>query len=303
MAILCAGPAPHSDVTDETMADTTDTTNKAAARTWTVGTTELVSLNDGMLQLPPNRFVDVSSRKDATTADVGGETAAIPVNCFLVRTRDELILIDAGCGGAFGDRAGHLVASLKLAGHTPDDIGAVLMTHLHVDHAAGLVDTQGHAVFPRAQLYVAEAEATHWRAVAAATANPDLSTKAAIAALTVYAGRLHFITPGARIPPGIESVPLPGHTPGHTGFMIADGGDKVLVWGDIIHSAALQFSRPDFGYAADVDGALGVATRRGMFARAADTGLTVAGMHLPFPAVGMVQRRGDAFTFAPRAAR
>lgn len=284
------------------MTDHPDESLNAAARTSTVGTIDVVSLNDGLLQLPPSRFVDVASGNAATAAEVGQETAAIPVNCFLVRTGKDIILIDAGCGGAFGARGGHLLESLRLAGHGPDDVATILMTHLHVDHAAGLVDEQGEPVFRRAQLHVADAEIAHWRAMAASTAAPDLSTKAASAAMKAYAGRLHGFAPGARLNPAIEGVPLPGHTPGHTGFMIEDGGEKLLIWGDIIHSAALQFAHPEFGYAADVDGALGVETRRRMFASAAESGLRVAGMHLPYPGIGRVERAGDRFTFAPAPA-
>lgn len=284
------------------MSDPISDTPRPAIQSWTVGSLKLFSLNDGLLNLPAARFVNVPQRREATPADVGDATVPIPVNGFLLSAGAQLMLMDAGCGASFGARAGHLPASLGLAGFAPDDVTDILMTHLHIDHAGGLVDAAGAAVFKRARLHMAEAEAAHWRKVAAETANPDLSTKAASAALTAYGDRLRLFAPGARLRDGIAGAPLPGHTPGHTGFMIEDGGEKLLVWGDIIHSAALQFANADYGYAADVDGAQGVETRKRMFAQAADTALAVAGMHLPFPAVGTVTRRGGAFSFVPRAA-
>jgi glyoxylase-like metal-dependent hydrolase (beta-lactamase superfamily II) len=234
--------------------------------------------------------------------EVGGEPISIPVNCFLLRTGDELLLVDAGCGVAFGSCAGQLVGSLRLAGFAPSDVTSILMTHLHVDHTGGLVDADGAAVFTRAQLHVSDVEAAYWRALAASGADPDLSTKAAGAALDAYGDRLSYFAQGARLHAGIESVPLPGHTPGHTGFMITDRGERLMIWGDIVHSTAVQFARPDYGYAADVDGAQGVETRRRMFAVAADTRLAIAGMHLPFPGMGGIAQAGGAFSFVPREA-
>jgi len=121
----------------------------------------------------------------------------------------------------------------------------------------------------------------------------------AVKALDLYKARIARFARSAKVAPRIESVPLPGHTPGHTGFMISDGGEQVLIWGDIVHSSFLQFAMPTGPYSADVDKDAAAATRLAMFKRAAADKLLVAGMHLPFPGFGLVVADGSAYAFAP----
>jgi glyoxylase-like metal-dependent hydrolase (beta-lactamase superfamily II) len=268
---------------------------------WTIGSFEVFSLNDGALALPPSRFVDVPHKRAATAADLRQDKVEIQVNCFLLDTRDGLVLIDAGCGAAFAPAAGNLLKSLELLGFSPDDVTHILMTHLHVDHAGGLVDADGARVFNNARVHLAEAELAYWRQFDATDAGADRSVKAAAAALSAYRERLLPCPAHSQPRPGVVSVPLPGHTPGHTGFLVADHGEQIFVWGDIVHLASLQFAQPNYGYAADVDGPLGVETRRKAFADAAAEGAVIAGMHLPFPGVGTVARIRDGFSFLPRA--
>lgn len=94
---------------------------------------------------------------------------------------------------------------------------------------------------------------------------------------------------------GITSIPLPGHTPGHTGYAIHSGQESLLIWGDVIHFATLQFSNPDWGVILDADPALAVQTRRGMLDRASADRMAVAGMHIDFPGIGYVEKSGDAY--------
>jgi len=95
-------------------------------------------------------------------------------------------------------------------------------------------------------------------------------------------------------------VPAPGHTPGHMAVRVSSGSDQVLIWGDVVHVAALQFARPDWSIAFDTDQNQAAATRKRVFDMAASDRLLVAGMHLPFPGVGYVTRRGEAYAFVPQ---
>jgi glyoxylase-like metal-dependent hydrolase (beta-lactamase superfamily II) len=119
---------------------------------------------------------------------------------------------------------------------------------------------------------------------------------------------IRFMTPyldqielfgGGEVMPGVTAVPLPGHTPGHTGYLIRSQGEELLIWGDIVHWPVVQFTLPEAAMVYDVDPTQATATRRDMMNKAASTGLLVAGMHLFFPGLTRVRCEGAAFAMAP----
>ena len=115
-----------------------------------------------------------------------------------------------------------------------------------------------------------------------------------------YRARLRTVADGEAAP-GISAVLMPGHTPGHTGWLIQSGNDGLLVWGDLVHLAAVQVARPDTGLIYDVDPQTACATRKRMFDRVAADKLKVAGAHLDFPGFGTIARKGAGFAFEPDA--
>jgi glyoxylase-like metal-dependent hydrolase (beta-lactamase superfamily II) len=150
-----------------------------------------------------------------------------------------------------------------------------------------------------------EAEAEFWLDPAAASRAP-----AGLRSLfDIARGRLRSLCgsrPAARlgsahrqVAPGIEAVALPGHTPGQTGYLIADSGEALLIWGDIVHAGVLQLRRPELAIAFDTDQAEAVVTRRRILDRVTSDRLRVAGMHLPFPGVGHIVRDGAGYAFMP----
>lgn len=272
-----------------------------------VGRFEVIALGDGYLDIPPSLFPEADSD---TVDDLARRSFLKPgpiptaVNAFAINTGEMLYLVDAGCGGVRGPALGHLTDSLRAVGLDPAQVDAVLMTHLHIDHAAGLRTASGAAAFPNAELLVAEAEKTFWfdpglPSRASAMMQPMISNAAA--SLAPYASRTTLFTPGREIAPGITCVPLPGHTPGHTGFLIESDGESLLIWGDIIHVGAYQFPRPDLSIAFDVDMQTAAATRLRMFEQAVSERILIAGMHVSFPGLGHVVRNGKGFAFAPLA--
>jgi glyoxylase-like metal-dependent hydrolase (beta-lactamase superfamily II) len=114
-----------------------------------------------------------------------------------------------------------------------------------------------------------------------------------------YARSMRLFGKDVEVVKGITSVALPGHTPGHTGFIITSGEESLLIWGDIVHSAALQFAHPEWAIAFDVDQTQAIATRKAIFDRAAADKLLVTGMHLDFPGFGHVAQAGSAYGFMP----
>ncbi|CAO3437330.1 MBL fold metallo-hydrolase [Azospirillum endophyticum] len=220
------------------------------------------------------------------------EPPVISVNAFLIQRGGRSILVDAGCGDSYGPNLGRIDGHLATLGVTPEAIDAVLLTHLHGDHANGLFTEAGTRRFPNATLVMHEAEPAFWRddaLVAAAPPRAVGAVKTARNVLDLYRGQLHLAR-GGEVSPGISMLPEPGHTPGHCGWLLTSGREQLLIWGDIVHLPGIQFARPEAGMVFDVDRDSAEATRRRIFDLAAADRLAVAGMHLDFPAFGHVER-------------
>lgn len=252
-------------------------------RTFDFGKESLVAIQDAPATMPRRLFPALSEADFAALA--GGAEAPASVNVFLLRREGHLILVDAGNGG----RRGRMLATLKAAGIQPDAIGDILLTHMHGDHIGGLIDATGAAVFPKATLHVAAPECDHWQTPAGR--NGVLARKV----LAAYAGRVKTFAFGEAPIPGITALDAAGHTPGHTAYET----ETLLIVGDLLHAAAVQFPRPEISSTYDVDPTQAAATRRRFYARAAASGKTIAGMHLPYPGLGTVAKDGEGFRYVP----
>ncbi len=228
------------------------------------------------------------------------------VNCFLIHGGGRIALVDNGCGNAMAATGGRLMETLAAAGVAPAEIDTVLQTHLHPDHSNGLSDAAGVRLFPEAELVLHEAELAFWHDDAAMAKADETSRarnfQAARDQLAPYrmAGRVRTFT-GGEVFPGVTAMPFPGHTPGHSGYLIASGGDALLIWGDIIHVPEIQVPRPEVTMAFDIDPAQAQATRRRVFDMVATDRLAFAGMHMHFPGAGHLARRGDGYALVPEA--
>jgi glyoxylase-like metal-dependent hydrolase (beta-lactamase superfamily II) len=278
-----------------------------------IGTIEVTALLDGHISFQDPALPGLFPDYDAATADRLRQQAFVPaggiplaVNAYLVNTGAQLILVDAGAAGALGPTLGQIPRNLAAAGLDPSQIDSIVVTHFHRDHAAGLLDGEGKALFPNAELVVAAAEVAYWDDDAAmAAARPAVRSffEPARRSLAPYRSRLRRITPGQEVVPGVTTLPLPGHTPGHMGVRVSSGADQLIVWGDVVHTQALQMPRPDWSIAFDSDPSLAAETRRRIFDMAATERLLVAGMHLDFPGIGHVVRRQEGYGFEPLAWR
>lgn len=225
------------------------------------------------------------------------------VNAFLVETGDLKVLVDAGTGGAFGPEIDNLPANLAATGIAPADITHLFATHLHPDHVGGAV-RDGMAVFPNAELVVHDADRAFWGEPANFTAMPEMMQNFAALAqgvLTAYGDRLRVFEADDEIAPGLTAMPLPGHTPGHSGLMIASGDDSLLIWADIVHVAPVQLARPEVTIGFDVEPALAAATRALLLDRVATDRLMIAGSHIGFPGLATIARAGDGYLAIPAA--
>jgi glyoxylase-like metal-dependent hydrolase (beta-lactamase superfamily II) len=213
-------------------------------------------VNDGVHQASFDDLV-TSDRAACESAHLGEFRLAPPwltINCFVIRSRDRLLLVDSGFAGRT-EHVGRLLGNLKAIGVAPADVDTIVMTHMHPDHEAGLIDSSGKAVFPKAELILHENELAFWKddgAMARASTEGQGDFRLARAALAAYGDRVRTVKTD-EVAPGVRAFPTPGHTPGHTAWLVQSGGDALLIWGDIVHFPGMQFAFPDTSVAYDID--------------------------------------------------
>lgn len=267
-----------------------------------LGDFEITVLHDGQIKLDTKLLKNLRAGEvqKLLAQQFRGDPTPTAVNAFLVNTGRQLVLVDTGAAKVFGPTLGQVVANLKAAGYDPAQVDAVLLTHLHGDHAGGLLGSDGQRVFPKATVYVSQAESDHWLAADAVAKAPEPMKgffKIAQDATAPYAkaGALKTFAGTTEILPGIKALPAPGHTPGHTGYLLESRGQRLLIWGDLVHNVAVQLPRPEVTIEFDTDAAVAARTRKALLSwTAKDAGLLVGGMHLPFPGLGHVREDGRA---------
>lgn len=269
-----------------------------------IGDVVVTAINDGMFEGAFAMLLNFPAAEAEALhqASFRAIPPRLTINCFLIQTGDRLALVDSGFGGMIGPAAGRLADNLAALGVTPGAIDTVLCTHLHPDHVGGLVDSAGAAVFPNAELVVHADDHRFWSddaTLAGATTDQDRGfVQLARSTIAAYANRTRLLTTGEALP-SISILPEPGHTPGHSGWLIASGDESLLIWGDIVHMPGVQFPRPEAGMGFDVDGPEAIATRKRVMDMTATDRLMVAGMHLDFPAFGHVARAAGGYAFIP----
>jgi glyoxylase-like metal-dependent hydrolase (beta-lactamase superfamily II) len=273
------------------------------AVTTRIGEIAVTALGDGPFPAALDSFVDFEpAETERLTGKRIDETIILPVNSYLLKLGAKWALVDTGCGQTMGPALGQLPNNLRALGIAPEAIDYVLLTHIHPDHALGLVDAAGRAVYPNAELIVHEREAAFWLDNDHAGASERIRRNVGKARTVTapYLARMRRVRDGEALP-GVSASLLPGHTPGHTGWLIHSGSDGVLIWGDVVHLAAVQVPRPEAAMVFDVDPQAARETRRRTFDRVAADRLRVAGAHLDFPGFGYIVRQGGGYRFEPDA--
>jgi len=264
----------------------------AQAAEFSVGKATVWAIADSTGDREAGVFPDADPEALAQYMPTGRVPSAVMV--FLVKTGDETILIDTGMGAPSGERASRLDEGLKQIGVAPEEITVVLITHMHGDHI-GSLQKDGRPVFTNAKVYVNVREREHFTKTAV--------NAAAVAALNAYGANVAaFDTLGLgpvyrEILPGVRAIAAYGHTPGHTIFLIENGGAKFLIVGDLLHIAQVQFPRPDISATYDADGKVSAAIRRQVLDYAAKNKIPIGGMHIVYPGAGMVSAVGEGFSF------
>jgi glyoxylase-like metal-dependent hydrolase (beta-lactamase superfamily II) len=219
----------------------------------------------------------------------------VSINVFVIHSAGRMALVDTGSQNSMGPTLGHMPKHFAAAGIEAKDIDTILLTHMHPDHSNGLTDKDGKALFPHVELVVAERDVDHWfddAAMARATERQKLRFfQWAREQIAPYQKQRRDAK--GEVFPGVTAVPLYGHTPGHTGYLVSSKGEQLLIWGDIVHMPDLQTRRPDVYMEPDVDGAAAVATRKRIMDQVATDRLLAAGMHMHFPGFLNLNRRSD----------
>jgi glyoxylase-like metal-dependent hydrolase (beta-lactamase superfamily II) len=273
-----------------------------------VGDLEVTALFDGPGVFDVNWLNGEKTKADVRKAlHEDSHTLDVADTGYLVNTGKQLILVDAGSGTWFGGgKFGHLVANLRTAGYTPEEVDIVLVTHLHSDHIGGLTTPDGKIVFPNADIYVAKADSDFWLSPEIAAKAPKdaqqfFQSAQGIAAPYIKAGKWHTFSDSDQIVDGMQIVPLRGHTPGHTGYEFSSQGKKILFWGDVMHVQRLQLPDPKITVVFDVDPTAASATRDQLLRKLASEDVLIAGPHMLFPGLGRLHKESGTYRWAPVA--
>lgn len=278
-----------------------------------VGDFQVTVVTDGINIFPvPDGFVVNASKGDVgaalAAAHLDPERLAIPYSPILVHTGRHLVLIDTGTGeanfAASKGRAGQFRRNLAAAGVSADAIDAVVISHFHGDHVNGLLDASGKPAFPRAEVFVPEAEWAYWmddgqmsRAPTGRLEGLFKNSRRVFDALDRKVTRYAW---DREVVPGIHATGTPGHTPGHTSYVVTSGDSRLFVQSDVTNLPALFVRNPGWHAGFDQDGPMAEETRRRVYDMLAAERMLVQGFHYPFPALARVEKAGSGYREIPQ---
>jgi glyoxylase-like metal-dependent hydrolase (beta-lactamase superfamily II) len=272
-----------------------------------IGHDSAIALKDGTLQEPNDGksfLVGQPTADVGATLQSGGEPADhfdFSIQPLLVRAKNKVLLFDTGAGTAFGPIAGHLTQSLTAAGIAPASVTDIFISHAHGDHVGGLTTASGGLAFPNATVHISAPE---WRWLSGMTDEDGkkFGLQQVGALVTAIRPKVVAFEPGAVIVPGVvKAVEIKGHTPGHTGFLIGYGTHTLLFIGDAMHSYVVSVRRPEWKVAFDNDQDTAAASRSALLASTAASGQRIYAVHFPFPGIGKIVRKDDAYAWVPES--
>jgi glyoxylase-like metal-dependent hydrolase (beta-lactamase superfamily II) len=273
-----------------------------------LGQFEITALADGTLELPVDKiFTKINPTRihSMLARAYLSNDVELTVNAFLVNTGTKLVLIDTGTGTSqmFGSKLGRLLFNLRASGYSPEQVDEIYVTHMHTDHIGGLM-RDGKPGFTHATVRADVREAAFYLSQAKMDAAPADEKEDFESAMTIFKpyiaeNRFKPFDGGAELTAGIRAVPAPGHTPGHTIYVIESMGERMVVWGDLMHVAAIQFPQPSATIQTDWNTKLSAQQRRTNFAEIAKNGFYVAAAHVAFPGIGKLRAEGDGYAWVP----
>jgi glyoxylase-like metal-dependent hydrolase (beta-lactamase superfamily II) len=224
----------------------------------------------------------------------------------VINTGKQLVLFDTGNGALRREHEqlrarlpdGHLVARLAQSGYKAEDVDLVVLTHGHPDHIGGLAQG-GRPVFPKAEYVFGAAEFDFWKRGENVRDARKFNRELFVQLALPLADRARFITPGAEVAPGIRAVDAAGHSPGMMAYHVESQGKRLLIWADACIHYVVSIQRPEWQVDVDDDKEQAVATRKRILDMVTNEALFVAGFHMPFPGVGIVEKSAGAYRWNP----
>jgi glyoxylase-like metal-dependent hydrolase (beta-lactamase superfamily II) len=271
-----------------------------------LGDAEVTVVSDGPLPLGPPKgtFVGVSDdevKKMLSDNFLSPDNVVLEQNSPIVNTGDKLILFDTGMGTAknFGPTTGRQQKSMKEAGIKPEDIDAVVFSHAHIDHIGGVVDDSGKVLFPNAQYYIAQSDLDFWTDEGKAGGPLKDFIVHARKNLLPVRDRLVFFKDGQEFLPGVQAISAPGHTVGHTIFMINSNGKSLAFLGDLTHHPILLLEKPRMQFSYDTDPKQAAETRVKLLDMIATNKIPVMAYHYAWPGIGHIAKTAEGFHYYP----
>jgi glyoxylase-like metal-dependent hydrolase (beta-lactamase superfamily II) len=272
-----------------------------------IGAIECIAVSDGTFAYPPDSFVANAPverfEQELRDHNLPANEIISPYTCLFVNTGKHRLLVDTGAG--FAPTNGKLLDNLAAVGVAAAEIDTIVLTHGHADHIGGASDSAGAPIFPNARYVMWQSEWDFWN-----QERPDLAAMPvddhlrhllidfAHAKLPPVRGQLELIDREIEIVPGVFAIPAPGHTPGHMALLIESGNQQLLHLADtVLHPILME--HPEWYPAFDLIPDQAAATKRRLLDRAAvDQSLALA-FHFPFPGLGRVVQKGDAWQWQP----
>jgi glyoxylase-like metal-dependent hydrolase (beta-lactamase superfamily II) len=240
-----------------------------------LGEIEVVAVNDGEGKLPSSYIPKLDWETHKGLLDAEGNFD-IALACFLIKTRDQNILVDAGLGPVTFPpfRGGDLPKNLADAAVTREDIDLVLITHLHVDHIGWLV-RDGKAYFPNATVRFGEKDLDQF----IRRENPDGFAQPVVEVLDA-AGKIETIDADGEVATGVSTLQTPGHTLGHLSVVASSGTQRAFMLGDAIACPA-QLQDAEWAAMSDIDPELSSRSREALYRELEGTEDVAAASHFP----------------------
>lgn len=271
-----------------------------------LGDFEVTVLSDGTVDLPVDKLL-TNTTPAKTQATLAANYLPLPVetsvNAYLVNTGSKLVLIDTGAAGLFGPTLGKMLANLKAAGYSPEQVDQVYITHFHGDHVGGLMAGE-QRVFPNAVVRAEKHESDYWLSAENLEKAKGDDRGGFLAAQTsvnayVKAGKFKAFEGNADLVPGIKATASQGHTPGHSNYVVESKGQKLVLIGDLIHVGAVQFEDPAITVSFDKDSKAASVERQKTFHDAAKGGYFIGAAHIQFPGIGHLRASGKGYQWLP----
>jgi glyoxylase-like metal-dependent hydrolase (beta-lactamase superfamily II) len=289
--------------------------NKQAAGwyRYKIGSIEVTVATDGVARFKMAEDHVINIKKDVVNAALAEvfmekDMMTTPYNPVCLNTGGKLVVIDTGTGEANYKKSngvgGQFVTNLAASGIERTAVDTVIISHYHGDHINGMLMEDNSLTYPNAEILVPAREHAFWmddgemsRASVGRLQTNFKNVRRVLNAEVMK--RLKTYEWDKDVIPGVTAQGTPGHTPGHTSYVIASGSDSVYLQSDVTHVPFLFVRHPDWHAFYDQDGGMAETTRRKVYDMLAADKMRVQGFHYPFPSLAHVEKVGTGYREIP----